>query len=126
MKWDLARQLTDYAYAGVVATSVHYLVMGIALSAIWISAVFASTIGATLGAIVAYWMNARWTFNYRGEIGRSLGRFFFVAGIGIALNATLLATIYNVLSMPLIAAQPMATLFVFITTFVINRQWSFR
>ena len=126
LKREWPRQLTDYAGAGVAATAVHYLVMAALLSAIGIPAVLASTGGAITGAGVAYWMNARWTFNYRGAVGRSLYRFLCVAAIGVVLNAVLLAVSHNVLTMPLVAAQPAATLSVFIITFVVNRQWSFR
>lgn len=126
LKREWSRQLTDYAGAGVAATVVHYLVMAILLGAISIPAVLASTVGAIAGAGVAYWMNARWTFDYRGAVGRSLYRFLCVAAVGVVLNAVLLAVGHGLLTMPLVAAQPAATLSVFIITFVVNRQWSFR
>jgi putative flippase GtrA len=122
----IVRQLLNYAKAGALATATHYLVLLGLLWGDWLSPVLASTVGAIAGAGVAYIANARWTFSGMGVTNRSLPRFLCVAAMGTVLNAAVLILLYEIQSVPLLAAQLLATLLVFLATFVVNRQWSFR
>lgn len=116
-------QLATYGAIGVLATSVHYLLMATLMNKGWF-AVSASTAGAIAGAVVAYAANRKWTFEARHSSTRML-RFMAVAGLGLLLNAVLLMTIQSWLIPSIIGAQLLTTLLVFVTTFVINLKWSF-
>jgi putative flippase GtrA len=119
----LLSQLATYGAIGVLATSVHYLLMATLMNEGWF-AVSASTAGAIAGAAVAYVANRKWTFEARHSSTRML-RFMAVAGLGLLLNAILLMTIQSWLIPSIIGAQLLTTLLVFVTTFIINLKWSF-
>lgn len=116
-------QLLRYALVGGLATGVHYALMAGLLQSGWLP-VAASTIGAVVGALVAYAANRRWTFGAEHSSARLL-RFMAVAALGVLLNALLLATIHYWLFQSIIVAQLLTTAGVFVATFLINRNWSF-
>lgn len=118
-----AAQLASYSAAGVLATSVHYLIMAGLINSGWMP-VSASTAGAIAGALTAYLANRLWTFKASHSTRRML-RFMAVAALGLLLNAVFLFTIHQWLITSIIAAQLTTTALVFVATFVINLKWSF-
>ncbi|MFT5139122.1 MAG: putative flippase GtrA [Lysobacterales bacterium] len=116
-------QLLRYAAIGVSATAVHYLIMAVLVNSGWFP-VFASTVGAVAGAIVAYIANRRWTFSVNHTTSRML-RFMSVALLGLVMNAVLLMIFQIWFIESIIGAQLLTTLIVFVVTFFINLVWSF-
>lgn len=120
----LSAQMARYAVAGFLATATHYALMAILFRQGWYP-VSASTAGAAAGAVVAYLVNRKWTFEASHTMARMV-RFMAVAALGLLLNATLLVTIHQWLIPSIIGAQLLTTLLVFVATFFINQKWSFR
>lgn len=119
----LARQLLQYAGAGLLATALHYALMAQLISLGWLP-VSASTAGAVAGALLAYFMNRKWTFQ-AGHSRRRLFRFMAVAALGLLFNAVLLSVIYRWLIPSVPIAQVVTTALVFLLTFFINRHFTF-
>ena len=117
------RQLSLYGLSGVLATSVHYIIMALMMS-IALTPVLASTAGAIPGALVAYAANRKWTFKAEHTRKRLL-KFILVAILGLVLNGVLLATIHQWLIGSIMAAQLVTTGLVFVTTYFVNLKWSF-
>ncbi len=120
---NLVSQLASYGAIGVLATAVHYLLMAYLIGDGWVP-VYASTIGASAGALVAYFANRIWTFSVSHTSTRML-RFMAVAALGLLMNAIFLVTIQSWLIASIIGAQLVTTLLVFVATFFINLKWSF-
>ena len=116
-------QLASYAIIGVAATAAHYVVMAI-LYQQGSSPLVASSLGALLGALVAYIANRKWTFQTSHSAARMI-RFGLVALLGLLLNGILLVTIQHWLISSIIGAQLLTTGLVFVATFFINLKWSF-
>jgi len=112
-----------YGLFGALATAVHYSLMAGLLANGWFP-VSASTAGAAAGALVAYAVNRKWTFDASHSTQRML-RFLAVAALGLLMNAILLATIHDGLIQSIMVAQILTTGLVFVATFLINLKWSF-
>jgi putative flippase GtrA len=116
-------QLAQYGVIGAMATAVHYALMAVLIHQ-GFTALTSTTAGATLGAVVAYIANRKWTFKAR-HTSRRMVRFLLVASFGLFLNGFLLVTIQYWLISSLIIAQLLTTGLVFLVTFFINLKWSF-
>lgn len=112
-----------YGVVGVLATGAHYLLMATLMNIGWLP-VSASTAGAFLGAMVAYGVNRKWTFE-ASHSARRMMRFMSVAALGLLMNAVLLFVIHQWLIDSVIVAQLLTTGLVFVATFLINLRWSF-
>ena len=114
-----------YAGVGAVGTAVHYgtligLVQGLGLNAI-----VASTAGFVIGAFVNYALNREFTFASERAHRVALPRFFAVAGVGLVLNAFVMAAMLALLPLHYLIAQIVATCVVLVTGFLANRRWTF-
>ena len=114
-----------YALVGVLATSVHYLVLVMLVEAAGIDAGAAAGFGAACGARVAYAGNRRFTFASDAPHARALPRFLAVAAAGIAASAVLVRAGTAWLGLPYLLPQVVATALVFAGGYALNRRWSF-
>jgi putative flippase GtrA len=86
----------------------------------------ASAIGFTAGAINGFLLNRRWTF--AGHVGDSLTpvRWGIVQSAGLAVNLGLLYVLVHDAGLDELLAQALATVVVTVSTFFVNRSWTFR
>ena len=76
-----------YIVAGGIATAAHYTVLIVLVEWFGVSAAPSAFIGALCGAVVAYLVNRRITFNAsRSRHGQALPRFMAISLLGALLN----------------------------------------
>jgi putative flippase GtrA len=119
-----------YAGAGATGTLVQYATLLAlagqfpqATSPLWITAF--STLGAVIGAGTNYLLNWRWTFPVKHPHRRTAPRFAAVAGLGVSINAAIVAVL-TAMHIPLAPAQLTATATVLGTGYLLNREWTFQ
>lgn len=123
------RDFASYTCAGAVGTALHYtvfvLVMGAFSGAPSASlAVWASTVGATLGAATNYLLNYRFSFRSLRPHREAAPRFALVAAVSLVINAATVGALCAG-GLPPLAAQLAATAAALVGGFVFNRYWSF-
>lgn len=120
----LLRFLT-YALVGAVGTLAQYCILIVTVSMHWLTPVTASVIGAIVGAIINYFLNARFTFRHDVH-GSALPKFAMTALLGAALNGLLMKLQIDLLGWNYLVAQVVATALVMGITYFINLIWTFR
>jgi putative flippase GtrA len=120
----VARQFLAFAAVGACGTVTHYatLIAGVSLG---IDPVAASALGWTLGAVVNYSLNYRFTFRSGLSHREAAPRFAVVAAIGLLLNTLLMATFIR-MGLHYLIAQVIATGVVLCCNFLLSRVWAFR
>ena len=121
----IARQFLSFATVGAFATATHYatLIAGVSLG---LDPVSASALGWTLGAVVNYSLNYRFTFRSRLAHRQAAPRFALVAATGLVLNTLLMAFEVGPLGLHYLVAQTIATGTILCCNFVLSRTWAFR
>lgn len=110
---------------GVIATAAHYAVL-IALAELFhVDPVIATVCGFTVGAVVSYVLNRRFTFTERPEFKTGLVKFLIIAGIGGVFNVSIFAFLVAQ-GLHYILAQVVATSIVLIWNFGSARLVVFR
>jgi putative flippase GtrA len=119
-------QFVKFGVVGVSNTLLTFAVYTLLLKAFGVWYLAASAIGFVLGAINGFLLNRRWTFS--GHVGDSLTpvRWGVVQGCGLALNEALLYVLVHHASLDKLLAQACATVAVTVSTFFVNRAWTFR
>lgn len=126
LAWPLLlQQLLRFALVGVMGTLVHYIVLVLLVELAGFSALWATSCGALSGAVVNYFLNYRFTFASQNPHRAALPKFLVLAGLGLGLNALLMALLLN-LGLFYLLAQPLATLLVLFVNFFANKYWTFR
>jgi putative flippase GtrA len=110
-----------YGLAGVIGTSVHFAVLFATVG--FLAPVLASTLGAVAGCIVNYFLVRRFVFMSAAPGNFTFPRFLTVAAIGLTVNAAIIQTFVNVLSIGV--NQLLASVIVFGVGFTLNRKWTF-
>ena len=90
-----------------------------------LTAVPASVAGFTVGAIINYVLNYRFTFNSKKSHKEAMSKFFIVAIIGAIINTALMYVGVNLLHAYYLLAQIAATGIVLLWNFLINKYWTF-
>lgn len=123
------RGFASYTCAGAVGTALHYAVFVFLTAASsgapsTSGAVWASTVGATLGAGTNYLLNYRFSFRSVRRHREAAPRFALVAAGGLAINAATVGALCAE-GLPPLAAQLAATAAVLVGGFLFNRYWTF-
>ncbi len=118
-----------YAGVGVIGTAIHYTTLLTLVSLpTWGDSrqgvLWATTIGAVLGAGANYALNQRCVFPGAHRHRQALPRFAVVAGVGLIINAAAVAALTS-LHVPLLLAQPGATALALGCGYTLNRFWTF-
>jgi putative flippase GtrA len=122
----LFRQFIAFAGVGVVASLAHYAVLGVLVEAAAMRASLAALIGFTVGGVVSYLLNRRFTFDSARSHGAAVPRFALVAAVAFVLTGLLMEAFTARLGLHWLPAQVVTTLIVLIWTFAGNRFWTFR
>lgn len=119
------KQFILFTAVGGVGTVGHYLTLITLVESGLLSAVPASVAGFTVGAIINYVLNYRFTFNSKKSHKEAMSKFFIVAIIGAIINTALMYIGVNILHTYYLLAQIAATGIVLLWNFLINKYWTF-
>jgi len=114
-----------FAGVGVIGTVAHYLLLVMLVEMLGTNVVPASTAGATLGALVNYALNRRYTFRSKKRHGEALAKFLVIAALGLALNSSFMLIFVEILNIYYLLAQVLSTGLVLVWNFAGNRFWTF-
>ena len=123
---EVIKQFIHFAAVGLVGTSAQYLTLIGLVSAFSMNAVFASSLGYILGALVNYQLNFRFTFNSNKKHSDTLPKFLSVAAVGFLLNGLLIAAFIGQLSFHYLVSQVLSTGIVLLWNYGANKIWTFR
>lgn len=122
---ELFRQFVRFTGVGMVSAIGHYGLLILLVQAARIDAVPASAAGATLGAIINYALNYRFTFRSDKRHRESVLKFLIVALVGLGLNTLYMWIGVDLLGLHYLLAQVLTTGLVLIWSFLGNRFWTF-
>lgn len=117
--------LLRYSLVGAIATAAHYALLIVCVEVGHWQAWAASGFGAIAGSQVAFFGNRRFTFDFRGGLGKSWLRFHVTAIAGAVLGMLIVGGAVR-LGVHYLIGQILATLAGLLLTFAINRVWTFR
>jgi len=119
-------QFVKFGIVGVSNTLLTFAVYTVLLKVFGVWYLAASAIGFTAGATNGFLLNRRWTF--REHVGDALTpvRWAIVQGCGLGVNEGLLYLFVHDARLDKLLAQAFATVVVTVTTFFVNRAWTFR
>ena len=119
-------QFLKFGIVGVSNTLLTFAVYTVLLKVFGVWYLAASAIGFAVGAVNGFLLNRRWTF--RGHVGDAFTpvRWTIVQGCGLGINEGLLYLFVHDAHVDKLLAQAFATAVVTITTFLVNRAWTFR
>ncbi|MGD0453871.1 MAG: GtrA family protein [Solirubrobacteraceae bacterium] len=119
-------QFIKFGIVGVSNTLLTLVVYTVLLKVFGVWYLAASAIGFAVGATNGFLLNRRWTF--REHIGDALTpvRWAVVQSGGLAINEGLLYLLVHDGHLDKLLAQVCATAVVTVTTFIVNRAWTFR
>ena len=119
-------QFIKFGLVGVSNTLLTFLIYTLLLKVFGVWYIAASAIGFAVGAVNGFLLNRRWTF--AGHVGDAFTpvRWGIVQGGGLGINLGLLYVLVHDARLDKLVAQALATIVVTVTTFVVNRAWTFR
>jgi putative flippase GtrA len=121
LPWSFLR----FAGVGGVCTLLQYLTLVVLVNVFALAAVIASTIGFIVSAMLNYYLNHVYTFRSDAPHQRALPRFGAIAGVGVLLNAAVVAVLHSRMSVHYLLAQVAATFVTLIWNFMAHRTWTF-
>jgi len=120
----LFRQFLAFSVAGAIATTVHFLVLAIAVQLFSFGPVIGSIAGYITGAVVNYLLNYHVTFNSRNRHMETSIKFCVIVLSGLCLNTVIMFFLTQ--NLHYLLSQAIATATVLIWNFLCNRFWTFR
>ncbi len=119
-------QFVKFGIVGISNTLLTLIVYTLLLKVFGVWYLAASAIGFIVGAINGFLLNRRWTF--REHVGDALTpvRWGIVQTCGLGINEALLYVLVHHAQLDKLLAQLCATAVVTVTTFFVNRAWTFR
>jgi len=119
------RQFITFAGVGAIGTLGHYVVLVALVQSKTMTPVYASTVGFTVGALINYLLNYRFTFNSHKRHIDTLVKFFAVAILGASINGVIMYMGSEVMDFNYLLVQVFATGMVVFLTFSLNKLWTF-
>ena len=120
------RHFLLFAALGAVGTAVQYTVLVALVQGAGAQPVLASTLGFLTGGVVNYTLARRVAFRSAKPHQEAATKFFLIAGVGLCLNALLMATFTSGLGLPYLVAQVLTTGLVLFWHYAGNALWTFR
>ncbi|HXD54528.1 MAG TPA: GtrA family protein [Solirubrobacteraceae bacterium] len=119
-------QFVKFGIVGVSNTLLTFLVYTLLLKVFGVWYIAASAIGFVVGAVNGFLLNRRWTF--AGHVGDALTpvRWAVVQSGGLGINLGLLYVFVHDAKLDELLGQAFATVVVTVSTFLVNRAWTFR
>jgi putative flippase GtrA len=119
-------QFVKFGIVGVSNTLITFLIYTLLLKGFGVWYIAASAIGFIVGAVNGFLLNRRWTF--AGHVGDAYTplRWAVVQSGGLGINLGLLYVFVHDASIDKLVSQALTTVVVTVTTFFVNRAWTFR
>jgi len=114
-----------FAGIGAIGTSGHYATLIMLVQLMNVDPVLATTIGFTVGALINYVLNYRITFNSNKRHREALTKFLTVAGIGAAVNGSIMSMGVRIFDVNYMITQLFSTAIVLVFNFMANKYWTF-
>jgi len=121
-----ARHFMLFAALGAVGTAAQYAVLIGLVSGLGVGPVLGSTAGFLTGGLVNYALNRTIAFRTSKPHRETAPKFFTVAGIGLVLNALIMALLAHQLGAPYLLAQIISTSILLVWHYGANALWTFR
>lgn len=112
--------------AGGLATACHYALLTALVELASLPPVPASSIGYAAAAALNYFLRRCFVFRSRSRHRRTIPRYLAVALTGLSLNTAVMALGVDLLALPYVAVQVIATGMVVVWNFTAHRLWTFR
>lgn len=119
------KQFIMYAGIGAVGTGGHFMTLILLVELAGVSAVWATTAGFVVGALINYILNYHLTFRSDKAHRETMSKFFIVALVGAGLNMMIMFFGVDVLALFYLLAQVIASSVVLLWTFAANKLWTF-
>ena len=119
------RQLTSFVGVGLLATSLHYLVLISLVQVFGASPVPAALLGYCGGGFLSYSLNKRHTFVSDRPHAEAIWRFALVSAVGFVMTFILMFGLVDKWHRPYLLAQVLTTGIVMVWNFAANRFWTF-
>ncbi len=119
-------QLWKFACVGALATLIQFSILILLVQFLGINPIAASVAGYLVSVCFNYYLNYKFTFKARTAHKKTAVMFGLTAGVGLLLNAFAMSLCLNNLRLKYILAQIVATGFVFVWNFTVNKLWTFR
>lgn len=120
------RHILLFAALGGIGTAAHYAVLIGLVQFGFAGPVLGTTAGFLVGAFVNYQFSRHVVFRSSKPHGEAMTKFLLVAGIGMVLNAALMALLTHVLAAPYLPAQILVTGLLVLWHYGGNAIWTFR
>ena len=121
----MKNQFLRFALVGTAATVTTYVVLIAGVEGLHVNAVTASVVGYTLGIVVNYILNYRYTFGSEQHHHVVIPKFLTVMVIGMFINASVMYAGINWFGFHYMLAQLAAVVVVLMLSFTANRLWAF-
>jgi putative flippase GtrA len=118
--------LVRFAVVSGFGTAAHYSLLIALVELGGADPVPATVAGSILGALVNYTLSRKHVFKSERSHAEALPRFMAIAGVGMSLNALLMAGFTRWLGVPYLLAQVVTTLLLLLWHYGANAIWTFR
>jgi putative flippase GtrA len=97
----ILQQAVRYAMVGLINTAVGLGCMFFVMAILRVNIIIANMFGYSIGFLVSYYLNRKWTFKHYGNVENSLFRFFVVviSAYGVNLMAVVIANYFFKINM---------------------------
>jgi len=123
----LIRQFVLFAAIGALSTACHFAILVALHETANVAVVPATSLGATVGAVVSYALNRRYTFRGSSPTGSAFARFIIVAVGGLVINSAAMAVLQILAAgVSYLVLQCVVTGTVLVYSFTLNKYWTFQ
>ena len=126
MSLGLRREAGRFLSVGVANTVVGLLVIYAAKWLLRMGDVAANALGYTVGLVVSFALNSRWTFAYQGPSLPALAKFVVVVAVGYAMNLLTVLGAIHLFDVNAYIAQALGIIPYTLTTFFASKYLVFR
>jgi len=119
------RQFILFAAIGAVGTGGHFLTLILLVEWAELSAVWATTAGFIVGALINYFLNYHITFKSDKAHREAMLKFFMVALLGAGINTLIVFVGVDLMTVHYLVVQLVASSLVLIWNFSANKFWTF-
>lgn len=126
LRSPLVAQFVKFGLVGVSNTLLAFAVYSLLVRGFGVWYLLASGIGFAVGAINGYLLNRSWTFRGHSGGSNTAVRWVVVQGCGLLCNLGLVYVFVSRAGMDKLVGQALSTAIVVVSTFFVNRTWTFR
>ncbi len=123
---DASNRFSKFTLVGLASTASHYVVLLVGVEYYELGPVPASLMGACVGAIVSYLLNALFTFQVSIAKWQQPLRFLTMVALGALLNTASMALLVIILECHYLGSQIVTTGVVFLWNYWLSARWVFR